>query len=189
MAAADKPKEPKEPKVEDMEDEEQDEQQQEMLEPPLPPDGGWGWVIVAASFVTNVLVDGVCFSFGIFYLEFLESYGESKAMTSWVGSVLNGMYLSMGKSLTSLYLYIFPFVSWCCRIKNICWNLLALICMYVSRMSQDLGTSSCMPIAVYCCSILDLVTISYTYLPCIYATHLNNFEAFSLYTSKVRTIC
>ena len=65
--------------------------------PPIPPDGGWGWVIMLASFMCNVIVDGVCFSFGIFYLEFLAYYGESKSKTSWVGSVLNGMYLSMGK--------------------------------------------------------------------------------------------
>ncbi len=65
--------------------------------PPIPPDGGWGWVIMFASFICNVIVDGVCFSFGIFYLEFLEYFGESKSKTSWVGSVLNGMYLSMGK--------------------------------------------------------------------------------------------
>ena len=63
----------------------------------IPPDGGYGWVIMIASFFTNVIVDGVCFSFGIFYLEFLEYYGESEAKTSWVGSVLNGMYLGMGK--------------------------------------------------------------------------------------------
>ena len=37
------------------------------------------------------------FSFGIFYLEFLAYYGESASKTAIVGSVLNGMYLSMGE--------------------------------------------------------------------------------------------
>ena len=41
------------------------------------------------------------FSFGIFYLEFLAYYGESASKTAIVGSVLNGMYLSMGEH--SLY--------------------------------------------------------------------------------------
>ena len=27
----------------------------------LAPDGGYGWVIVMASFLTNMIVDGVCF--------------------------------------------------------------------------------------------------------------------------------
>ncbi|XP_013399564.1 monocarboxylate transporter 13 [Lingula anatina] len=64
--------------------------------PALPPDGGYGWVILVASFFCNVLVDGVCFSFGIWYVEFLAEYGDSKSKTAWVGSVLNGMYLTMG---------------------------------------------------------------------------------------------
>ena len=29
--------------------------------PPVPPDGGYGWVIMIASFFCNVIVDGVCF--------------------------------------------------------------------------------------------------------------------------------
>ena len=62
------------------------------------PDGGYGWVVTLASFFTNVIVDGVCFSFGVFYVEFLEYFGESASKTSWVGSVLNGMYLSIGET-------------------------------------------------------------------------------------------
>lgn len=31
----------------------------------VPPDGGWGWVIVVASFMCNVLVDGIIFSGGL----------------------------------------------------------------------------------------------------------------------------
>lgn len=63
----------------------------------IPPDGGWGWVITAASFMISVLVDGVCFTFGIFFSEFLEYFGESKGKTVLLGSVLNGAYLSLGK--------------------------------------------------------------------------------------------
>lgn len=61
-----------------------------------PPDGGWGWAVVAASFTISLLVDGVCFSFGIFFDEFREEFGTSKAQTSWIGSVLNGSYLIFG---------------------------------------------------------------------------------------------
>lgn len=31
----------------------------------VPPDGGWGWVVVVASFVCNVLVDGIVYSCGL----------------------------------------------------------------------------------------------------------------------------
>ena len=62
-----------------------------------PPDGDYGWVIVLASFMCNLIVDGVCYSFGVFFLEFLDYFGESAAKTAWVGSLLPGMYLTMGK--------------------------------------------------------------------------------------------
>ena len=32
---------------------------------PAPPDGGWGWVIVAASFTCNLILDGIAYSFGV----------------------------------------------------------------------------------------------------------------------------
>lgn len=44
---------------------------------PAPPDGGWGWVILIASFLTNVVVDGVSLSFGIMQKEIInESQGS-----------------------------------------------------------------------------------------------------------------
>ena len=54
-------------------------------------------MIVVASLVCNIIVDGVCFSYGIFYVEFLEYFGESKAKTAWVGSLVPGLYLGMGE--------------------------------------------------------------------------------------------
>lgn len=64
---------------------------------PTPPDGGWGWVIVFASFINHVVVDGITFTFGVFYLEFLEFFKASKGKTSLVGSLLAGFYLMSGK--------------------------------------------------------------------------------------------
>lgn len=64
---------------------------------PIAPDGGYGWVVMIASFFASVIVDGVCFAFGIFYLEFLETFQEDRSKTAWIGSVLNGMYMVTGK--------------------------------------------------------------------------------------------
>ena len=32
-----------------------------VLELPAPPDGGWGWVIVFASFMNNLIIDGIAY--------------------------------------------------------------------------------------------------------------------------------
>lgn len=63
----------------------------------VPPDGGWGWVVVFASFMCNVIVDGIIFSFGILLLEISTTFQESKGRTAWIGSLQAGCYLGVGK--------------------------------------------------------------------------------------------
>lgn len=60
---------------------------------PTPPDGGYGWVIVFASFMNHVIVDGIAFTFGIFYGDFLDYFNSGKGETALVGSLLSGFYL------------------------------------------------------------------------------------------------
>ena len=64
---------------------------------PVPPDGGWGWVITLSSFVIGMIVDGIAFTFGIFFSEFQNYFGANKSTTSSINSVLTGTYLSIGK--------------------------------------------------------------------------------------------
>lgn len=66
---------------------------------PPPPDGGYGWVVVFASFMCNMIVDGIAYTFGVFLGEFVKYFGEGKGKTAWVGSLLSGMYLSAGEKL------------------------------------------------------------------------------------------
>lgn len=63
---------------------------------PPPPDGGYGWVIVLASFLCNMIVDGIAYTFGIFSSDFVSYYGVGQGKVAWVGSLLSGMYLSAG---------------------------------------------------------------------------------------------
>lgn len=70
---------------------------------PPPPDGGYGWVIVFASFMCNMVVDGIAYTFGIFLGAFVNHFKEGKGKTAWVGSLLSGMYLSAGKLLIYLF--------------------------------------------------------------------------------------
>jgi len=94
---------------------------------PLPPDGGWGWVVTLSSFMISFLVDGVCFTFGLFLPSFLEYFGGSKGKTTLLGSVMNGMYLSFGKnSLVKNSIYGFVKTNFCC-------------CIYFKRISHSLS--------------------------------------------------
>uniref|UniRef100_A0A8D8QSV8 Monocarboxylate transporter 12 n=1 Tax=Cacopsylla melanoneura TaxID=428564 RepID=A0A8D8QSV8_9HEMI len=65
------------------------------------PDGGWGWVVVFSSLVISMVADGISFSFGLLYMEFLIHFGESKAKTSWIGSLFMAVPLLLGPVASS----------------------------------------------------------------------------------------
>lgn len=60
------------------------------------PDGGWGWVIVAASFMVHCIADGITMSFGVLFVELLSYFQEGKSLTSWVGSLFMAIPLLAG---------------------------------------------------------------------------------------------
>ena len=62
------------------------------------PDEGWSWVVLVAAFFCNVCFDGIIFSFGVIYVELLDAFGASKSETSWIGSVISGMYGIIGET-------------------------------------------------------------------------------------------
>ena len=61
------------------------------------PDGGWGWVVTFSAFTIGVILDGISYSFGLFFKELYIYFNESRSLTSWIISTLNGTYLSIGK--------------------------------------------------------------------------------------------
>lgn len=68
----------------------------------VPPDGGWGWVVVMGSFACNMIVDGIIFSFGMFLTEIAQSFGVNTAQVALVGSLLSGFYLIAGPFASAL---------------------------------------------------------------------------------------
>lgn len=68
----------------------------------VPPDGGWGWVIVAASFCCNIFVDGIVYSAGVLLEDIAGTFGSSMATVSFVGSLLSGFYLIAGPFVSAL---------------------------------------------------------------------------------------
>ncbi|TRY58145.1 hypothetical protein DNTS_014189 [Danionella cerebrum] len=57
------------------------------------PDGGWGWAIVVASFMGQLLAYGSPQSVGVLYPEWLNTFHDGKGMTAWVGSLVSGVGL------------------------------------------------------------------------------------------------
>lgn len=66
-------------------------------EMPAPPDGGYGWVIVFASFMCNLVVDGIGYSFGVFLPELVNYFEVGKGTIAFVGSILAGSLLAVGE--------------------------------------------------------------------------------------------
>lgn len=102
--------------------------------PPPPPDGGWGWMVVFASFMIHIVTDGMTYSFGVFYAEFLDYFNEGKGKTAWIVSILVGITLSSGPISSS-------FVNrWGCQAVTIAGAILSAICVIASVFAQNVNT-------------------------------------------------
>ena len=66
------------------------------------PDGGYGWIVVFASFMCNFTVDGICYTFGLFLPYFMAEFNSGKAVTALAGSLLSGCYMTAGELLLHL---------------------------------------------------------------------------------------
>lgn len=123
--------------------------------PPLPPDGGWGWVVVVASLLTNVVVDGVCFSFGIFLDAFVDHFGESRGKTAWVGSLIPGMYLCMGPLVSALA------NKYGCRNVTMTGSVVAAIFFIISTFSHNVN------MLIFTYGVMGGIGFGLMYLPSI----------------------
>lgn len=61
-----------------------------------PPDGGWGWVVCFAAFMTNFTVSGITSTNGIILLGLLDLFNDSVSKTSLIGSVISGVAMFGG---------------------------------------------------------------------------------------------
>ena len=55
-----------------------------------PPDGGWGWIVVLACFLTTFTLDGIGYSFGMFMEPLKQEMGEGNFGVASVGSIQVG---------------------------------------------------------------------------------------------------
>lgn len=99
---------------------------------PTPPDGGWGWAVVFASFMIHVIADGITYTLGIYVVELKEAFGEGSGSVSFIPSILVGITLGSGpiaSMLTNRY---------GCRIVTIIGAIFASIGLAVSAAASSL---------------------------------------------------
>lgn len=62
----------------------------------VPPDGGWGWVVVIGSLYLNTIIDGIFYSFSIFLQDLADYFEADKSKISLIFSILFGCHYGMG---------------------------------------------------------------------------------------------
>ena len=63
---------------------------------PLPPDGGYGWVVVGVTFIGFGILDGMPGVTGVLMPHLLEEFNQGRAKTALASSLFVGMYLMLG---------------------------------------------------------------------------------------------
>ncbi|XP_036232036.2 monocarboxylate transporter 12 isoform X3 [Bactrocera oleae] len=101
---------------------------------PVPPDGGWGWMVVFGSFMIHIITDGMTYSFGLFYDEFLTYFNEGSGYTAWIVSIMVGVTYASGPISSS-------FVNrYGCRAVTIAGAIFAAACIVASFFAQNVLT-------------------------------------------------
>ncbi|XP_033217272.1 monocarboxylate transporter 9 isoform X2 [Belonocnema kinseyi] len=62
----------------------------------VPPDGGWGWFVLIAAVMVNLLIPGAIKSFGVLFVEFLEVFETTPTEASWIPALCYFLYSSLG---------------------------------------------------------------------------------------------
>lgn len=80
----------------------------------VPPDGGWGWCVLVAAMLVNIIVSGMIKSFGIFVFEIQEMFDMRPSTILWIPAITNFFYSCLGpaSSILAVY-YSFRFVTIC----------------------------------------------------------------------------
>lgn len=96
-----------------------------------PPDGGWGWVVVFASFMIHVIADGIAYTFGLFFVEISADLQGGRSATSGISSIMAGITYASGPLAGA-------FVNkWGCRPVSILGSLLAALGFGISYWATE----------------------------------------------------
>ncbi|XP_075168388.1 monocarboxylate transporter 9 [Haematobia irritans] len=68
----------------------------------VPPDSGWAWVVMVASFLCCTIIDGIVFCSGFIQDDLIKEFNVSKFYVSFVSSLLSGCYLMAGPFVSAM---------------------------------------------------------------------------------------
>lgn len=91
-------------------------------------------LLVFCSFAINFIIDGVAYTFGIFFSELLDEFKIAKVSGAWVPSIMTGMTFIIGpvvSSLTNLY---------GCRLITITGTSLVSAGYFFSSFTSNIST-------------------------------------------------
>nr|XP_039256199.1 monocarboxylate transporter 9-like [Styela clava] len=122
-------------------------------------DGGWGWVVMIASFLSQTMIGSIYFGYGVLLPEWMREFQSSSAITSFVGSTTAGAISASGPIAS------FLIVKFGCRVTHMIGGAamsLALIgCFFATSMWLIfLLYSVCAGIGGGLCYIPAIITIS-----------------------------
>ena len=63
-------------------------------------DSGWSWIVCIVAFVIHSLIIGFSYSIGVYYVEFLSVFNESKGTTGLISGLYVGTCNVIGKNIT-----------------------------------------------------------------------------------------
>ncbi|XP_061559961.1 monocarboxylate transporter 10 [Phycodurus eques] len=104
----------------------------------VPPEGGWGWVVMLAAMWCNGSVFGIQNAFGILFLSLLREFGSEhdddlRFRTAWVGSLSMGM-IFLCSPIVSIFTDILG-----CRVTAVGGAAVGLVGLLASSFVTSLG--------------------------------------------------
>ncbi|RNA24814.1 monocarboxylate transporter 12 [Brachionus plicatilis] len=92
----------------------------------IPPDGGWGWVVVISSLIIHFIMDGITYSLGTYLTNFIQQFNITRSEASIVHALLPAITLSCGP-ISSIFTNKFG-----CRKTTIFGTLIASLGFFLS---------------------------------------------------------
>ena len=78
------------------------------------PDGGWGWLVVFACFLTTFVLDGIGYSFGMFMEPLKLELGEGNFGVASIGSI----QVNFNTILTQIYMTMLFRLQFICLVDQ-----------------------------------------------------------------------